>query len=295
VKKQGIMRNPIRRNRNIGTAKQGYGQNNRLTIPQISTQSLQFYERLGEYTKRYKDINGNRFEFVIEATRDKVNHACTVDDLAEMIRHIPPTDYGDLNLIVLRQPKRKEENLSSVWGRLIYYYEFEGNFRPAVIIEAMDCEQRLKLPKKLSVDDQKELERLRKDGHQFTVTKRHFIANYNIENVRNTQLYRTLPHEFGHYIHYHKIVLKPLKKMKKELDKLDAQIDGNDTAATNPLFTKWDEMDDAYRTKIEENEKKYFAIIKDEKEVFAHNYADKLIQKLEACEAIPFDRIEKKM
>ena len=289
------MRNPIRRNKNIGTAKQGYGQNNRLTIPQISTQSLRFYERLGEYTKTARDINGNRFEFVIEATREKVNHACTVDDLAEMIRHIPPADYGDLNLIVLRQPKRKEENLASVWGRLIYHYEFEGDFRPAVIIEATDCKRTFKWTKKLSVDDQKELDRLKKDGHEFVTTKRHFIANYNIKNVRNTQLYRTLPHEFAHYIHYHNVVIKPLEKMKKVLDKLDIQIDGNDTTETNPLFSKWEEMDDAYRAKIEENEKKYFAIIKDEKEVFAHNYADKLIRKLKACEAIPFDRIEKKI
>ena len=288
------MRNPIRRNKNIGTAKQGHGQNNRLTIPQISTQSLWFYERLSEYTKTARDINGNRFEFVIETTREKVNHACTVDDLAEMIRHIPPADYGDLNLIVLRQPKRKEEKLASVWGRLIYWYEFEGDFRPAVIIEATDCKRTFKWTKKLSVDDQKELKRLKKDGHEFVTTKRHFIANYNIENVRNTQLYRTLPHEFAHYIHYHNVVIKPLEKMKKALDKLDIQIDDNDTTETNPLFSKWEEMDDAYRAKIEENEKKYFAIIKDEKEVFAHNYADKLIRKLKACESIPFDRIEKK-
>lgn len=287
------MRNPIRRNRNIGTAKQGHGQNNRLTIPQISSQFLRFYERLGEYTKTSRDINGNRFEFVIEATRENVHHACTVDDLAEMIRHIPPADYGDLNLIVLRQPKRKEENLALVWGRLIYYYEFEKNLRPAVIIEAVDCKRTFKWPKKLALDDQKELDRLRKDGHQFTTTKRHFIANYDIDNVRNTQLYRTLPHEFGHYVHYHTVVIKPLKKMKAELDKLETQIGGNDTATTNPLFTKWDEMDNAYLAAIEQNEKKYFAIIKDEKEVFAHNYADKLIQKIETCGAIPFDRIEK--
>jgi len=286
------MRNPIRRNKNIGTAKQGYGQNNRLTIPQVSTQSLQFYERLGEYTKTYRDINGNRFEFVIEATREKVNHACTVDDLAEMIRHIPPADYGDLNLIILRQPKRKEENLALVWGRLIYYYEFEKSFRPAVIIEATDCERTLKWPKKLSVDDQKELDRLRKDGHQFVTTKRHFIANYDIENVRNTQLYRTLPHEFGHYIHYHNVVIKPLKKMKAELDKLDAEMPECNTT-TKSWYKKWLKMLDEYTAQLEQNEAKYFAIIKDEKEVFAHTYADKLIQKLEACEAIPFDRIEK--
>jgi len=32
--------------------------------------------------------------------------------------------------------------------------------------------------------------------------KRYFISDYDLEKVRNTQLYRTLLHEFGHYIYY---------------------------------------------------------------------------------------------
>jgi len=176
---------------------------------------------------------------------------------------------------------------------LIYSYKFERDFRPAVVIEAVDCKRTLKWPKKLSVDDQKELDRLRKDGHEFVTTKRHYIANFNINNVRNTQLYRTLPHEFGHYIHYHNVVIKPLKEMKAALDKLDTEMPENCTRATKSWYKKWLKMHDSYDVQFRENEAKYFAIIKDEKEVFAHNYADKLIQKLEACEAIPFDRIEK--
>lgn len=273
------MRNPTRRNKNIGTSKQGYGQNNRLKIPDRYSDSFVFYERLGKYTKTYREINGNRFEFVIEETREGVRHACTVDDLAKMIRHIPPADYEDLNLIVLRQPTRKQETLSSVWGRLIYSYEFENDYRPAIILEAMDCERAMKWSKKLTPNDKKELDRLRKDGHPIVEGKRFYTAVYEVENVRNTQLYRTFPHEFGHYVHYLNVVVKPLEKMKAKLDKLDAQIDDEDTAETNPLFLKWEKMDEEYDAQVQKNRDKYFSISSAEKETFAHNYADKLIKK----------------
>jgi len=38
------MKNPIRRNRNIGTAKQGFGQNNKLKIPSPFGTLQAFYE-----------------------------------------------------------------------------------------------------------------------------------------------------------------------------------------------------------------------------------------------------------
>ena len=38
--------NPVRRNRNFGTAKHGHGQDNELTIPQPADTLRSFYERL---------------------------------------------------------------------------------------------------------------------------------------------------------------------------------------------------------------------------------------------------------
>ena len=69
--------------------------------------------------------------------------------------------------IVLRQPKRKEQIISSVWGRLIYLYEFEKEDFPAIILESIDKDSRLIWSKKLSVDERKEFERLKNDGHIF--------------------------------------------------------------------------------------------------------------------------------
>ena len=285
------MRNPTRRNRNIGTAKQGYGQDNKLVVPYPSVVMKSFFERLGEYKTIEKIINGHKFRFVVEKTRQNSFHACTIEDIEQIINQIPKEDYGELELIILRQPKRKEENLKSAWGRLIYSYEFEGDYWPAVIIEAVDLEASFKWTKKLSVDSQKEIERLKKDGHKFKMGKRFYEAEYEIENIRSTQLYRTLPHEFGHYVHYLKVVKRPLADIKNQLNRLGAQIDDNDTSETNPLYDKWESLDDEYYKSVEELVEKYFSIPSSEKEVFAHSYADKLKENLTLRGIVPYTRI----
>lgn len=257
---QTKMLNPTRRNRNIGTAKQGYGQDNKLVVPYPAVEMKYFYERLGEYKVVERKINNHKFKFIVEETRENSFHACTIDDLEKIISEIPKEDYGDLELIVLRQPTRKEENLKSVWGRLIYSYEFENEHFPAIIIEAIDLERNFKWSKKLSIESQKELERLKEDGHKIIMGKRYFEAEYEIKNIRATQLYRTLPHEFGHFVHYLNVVEKPEKP---------------------------DEEYDAW----EKRWNKYHSLPSSEKESFAHSYADKFKSDLETKNIIPFDRI----
>lgn len=284
------MFNPTRRNRNIGTAKQGFGQDNSLVIPRPLEPFREFYERLDNYSIEYRTINSHEFVFITEETRKDSAHACTIRDISEIIKNIPKADYGDLRFIVLRQPKRKEEIESSVWGRLIYSYEFESDYFPAIILEAQSRDKRLKWSRKLGIDAQKELQRLKEDGHKFSEDKRYLTADYNINAIRNTQLYRTLIHEFGHYAHYLKVVKRPLLKLKSELDNLDLKISDNDTSETNPLFDKWDQLDDEYNKRVEELEKEYFSIPTKEKEVFAHNYAKKLKNHLIEKGAIPFEK-----
>ncbi len=285
------MINPIRRNRNIETAKQGYGQDNKLVVPYPAVEMKLFYERLGEYKTVEKIINGHKFKFVVEKTRRSSFHSCTIADIEQMLTQIPKEDYGELELIILRQPTRKEENLKPVWGRLIYSFEFENDYLPALIIEAVDLEGSFKWSKKLCIDSQKELERLKQDGHKIILGKRFYEAEYKIDAIRSTQLYRTLPHKFGHYVHYLKVVKHPLLALKKEMDLLDRQIGNNDTSETNPLFDKWDSLDDKYNKEAEKLEKQYFSIPSNEKEVFAHSYADKLKESLQHFRTIPFERI----
>jgi ABC-type Zn uptake system ZnuABC Zn-binding protein ZnuA len=181
--------------------------------------------------------------------------------------------------------------LQSVWGRLIYSYEFEDDFFPAVIVEAVDLTRSMKWSKKLDVDDQKELQRLKDDGHPLEMGKRFHEAPYRIENIRATQLYRTIPHEFGHYVHYLEVVIRPLSKLKAELVVLDKQIADDDTSESNPLFDQWNALDDNYREEIDRLEDLYHVIPSAEKEVFAHAYAYKFKAELTAKGIIPFDRI----
>jgi hypothetical protein len=251
--------NPTRRNRNIGTAQQGYGQHNQLSIPDPYLNSLSFYERLGAYEKIIRVINGHTFMFIIEAPGAYSRHACSIEDVARMISYIPPTDYGDLKFIVFRQPKRKEELLSTSWGRLIYSYEFEGNYYPAIILEAADYKRKMKWKRSLCIEDQHELERLKADGHQFVADKRCFTATLEEEHVRNTQLYRTLPHEFGHYVQYLEIVERPFMEGETE-----------------------EESD--RRTFV------YSRLSKECKEKYAHQYADRLIKVLGKAQLIPFQQ-----
>ena len=249
--------NPARRNRNIGTAKQGYGQNNKLTIAGPCGTLSSFYERLVHYKKIEQIINGHDFLFIVEQTRRDSKHSCSVNDITKIIQHIPQRDYGDLKYIILRQPKRKEEIVAPAWGRLIYSYEFEGKNLPAIMLDAVDFTQKLKWPARLSVDSQKELNRLRDDGHKIANDGRHFVAPYELENVRNTQLYRTLLHEFGHYVHYLESVERPAK--------------------TDESYESWEKRYD-----------KYFQIPTSEKEEYAHRYADALKMELISKKIIPF-------
>lgn len=257
------MYNPTRRNKNIGTKNQGHGQDNKLTISSPYGNLKSFYEKLTDYQKEIRIINNHEFIFVVEKTRKNSTHPCSVNDIQRIIEQIPVKDYGELKFIILRQPKRKEEILSPVWGRLIYSYDFEGDYYPAIILDAIDTEKQLLWSKKQTIEDQQEFERLKADGHIFTETKRNFIAELIPETARNTQLYRTLPHEFGHYVHYLDIVERPGGNINDDID-YDAQ------------------------------EKKmdfYFRISKSEKEKFAHTYAEKFKNKLIEDQQIPFESV----
>jgi hypothetical protein len=254
------MWNPIRRNRNLGTSRQGHGQNNKLTIPRPCIVSKDFYERLDSYYKVERVINDHQFTFVIEATRHSCQHACSIMDIERIVENIPFNDYGDLKFIVFRQPKRKEEILSPVWGRLIYSFDFEDNFYPAIIIEAVDYSKKISWNRSQTPENKREFDRLKMDGHHFLEGKKAFSAFFKIDNVRNTQLYRTLIHEFGHYKQYLEIVERP----------------GHE----DEDFEEW-----------EKRNEKYLKISKSEKERFAHKYADELLKKLKEKNIVPFDRI----
>ena len=237
------MKNPTRRNRNIGTKKQGYKRQSRFDIPWSWHDWRMFYEKLTEYKKVKRSINGYDFTFIVEKTKKGYFHACTIDDLEYLLHYIPSVYYQDLRTIILRQPKKKEVIFSPLWGALVWYYQLDSEKPGSVILlESLKQNGKMFWPKKSSVDDQKELHRLRNDGIELTETKRHFETILTVEKIRNVQLYRTLLHEIGHYYQF---------------------LTNRDTFDRIPTA---------------------------EREVFAHQFADKLREKLRDEKIIPFSR-----
>lgn len=255
--------NPIRRNRNIGTSKSGHGQNNRMTIPEVAHGSHAFWERIETAQEVSRKVSGRRVRFFVQSTRVDCIHACTVDDIAHLISLVPLSDWEGIHAIVLRQPHRKEETLASAWGRLSYSAELVNSqgkvvyAGPAITLEAVNPSRPLKFGKSLSVDSASELNRLVSDGHQLR-RDRHHTLDLSLESCRATQLYRTIPHELGHWVDFLEKVERP--------SVADESVD--------------------YASLLD----RYHGRATREKESFAHAYAERLRTHLLATSAIPFPR-----
>lgn len=193
-----------RRNKNIGTAQSGRSQNNRMTIPErwIGDKWIQFHEKLNNPVTSERIINGHEIMFLIEPVQPGFFHACTPDDIVQVLKLLPQKHIEGIDLIVLRQPKRKERILQPVWGRLLYWTEIQRYSGVAVHIEAQAVDGISYWSKSLAPENFQELERLEEDGHQVISEARRYVIQMTAESIRATQLYRTLPHEVGHYVDY---------------------------------------------------------------------------------------------
>ncbi|MBF2029096.1 MAG: hypothetical protein IGS48_20440 [Oscillatoriales cyanobacterium C42_A2020_001] len=193
-----------RRNRNIGTAKSGHGQNNQMQIAEghKGGQYPFFYEDLENPVVLSRTIGDREVTFLVEPVQPGFLHACTPDHIAQVLRLLPSNHTKCIDFVVLRQPKRKEYLLESVWGRMCYWVEIHQYSGVAIYLEAQPINEIKRWRKSLLPDDVRELERLAQDGHQVIVERRHYAVYTNLESVRATQLYRTLPHEVGHYVDY---------------------------------------------------------------------------------------------
>ena len=250
--------NPVRRNRNIGTKKSGLGQDNRLKVSWAWADDRIFYERLVNPIEIEIEVNGVNTHVIVEPTLKGFSHSCTIDDICRVLELIPTAHIEDISAFVLRQPKRKEQILKPVWGRLVYWSNVCGHSGPMIYLEAQNENKPLKWTKSLTPDMASELNRLRKDGYSINADKRSHIIKGTLKTIRNTQLYRTLPHEIGHYVDYLTKVEHP------SLEDPDS----------------WSMLDDKYHSRPHK-----------ERESFAHRYADEfLLQRLDDRQ-LPFDRI----
>jgi hypothetical protein len=255
------LRNPTRRNRNIGTAKQGHGQNNELVIPEA--EGLYWLDRIGEFNLEQREIAGRSVSFIVENTRPGCVHPCSVSDVAHALGALPASDWAGLDTFVFRQPTRKQLVLSPTWGRLRYYAEIKTTKGrslakgPALYLDAVDLAKPIKWSTSLDAEDTQELERLKADGHEVQRSNREHAISVTAFSARNTQLYRTLLHEVGHWFDWLSKVEEP--------------------AARGGEF--------------DELERSYFARPRAEREAFAHRYADAQRSRLQNDGTFPFESL----
>lgn len=199
-----------RRNRHQGAAGRGHGSDNRMVIPSVRSElgaiSWRSWpglpvQRVGAHRTVYREIAGKRWTFVVEPTSAGAWHACSVDDLARMLSLIPADDHEGLDLVILHQPTRKYRQLDGAWGQLCYSVELGRREGAAIVLHAFPAGASWSWGRGrgLTPDDHQELERLRQDGQEITRRGRKLTIHATWQAVRNTQLYRTLPHEIGHW------------------------------------------------------------------------------------------------
>jgi hypothetical protein len=248
---------PARRNRNIGTARSGHGLANRLVIPGSRNDPRNFWEKLHDPVC----VEAGGFTLLVEPCLPGFVHPVTVDDALRVLGLFPSKDVARIRTLVFRQPTRKQRILSCVWGRLVYFATFRGGGGPAVILEAQEPAGQLEWPRSLAPDDADEIDRLRQDGHEITLGRRSWSIRMRLESIRATQLFRTLPHEIGHYVHYDR--------------------DVRQQAADDP----------GERLRLE---KAYFGKPRREHEDFAHRYAQEFAEKWTRARRLPFERLADK-
>lgn len=180
---------------------------------------------------------------------------------------LPADDYVTLAAVVLRQPKREEEILHPCWGRMVGYANIgrpqDGTAAgPVVMLEAMKPDRVWWLDKSMGPAAAAEAERLAQDGHKLIWEQGRIRVESTIEATRATQLYRTLPHEIGHMVDYATKV--PDVDESKGIS-IDRHI----------------ELSERFRQRPSQ-----------EREAFAHRYADEFRVRMMALGLIPFSRIE---
>jgi hypothetical protein len=172
----------------------------------------------------------------------------------EVLKLLPQADREGVELIVFRQPKRKERIFSPVWGRMAYWAEIGKHSGVTVVIEAQPLDYSYTLTKSLVPLFAKELDLLREDGHSIVTGRKAIEVTCPPEAIRNTQLFRTLPHEIGHHRDFEEKVIRP-------------ENDGGD----------WQTLRDLY-----------FARPQREREEFANRYAHNAMAPFREQDIVPF-------
>lgn len=251
---------PTRRNRNFGTSKSGYSANNELTIPEKWVDCKIFWERLANPVCCPIEIGDHKITLLVEPPRKGSLHASTPHDLIKVLGLIPMEHLKEIEIVVFRQPTRKEEMLNPVWGRFAYYADLGRFSGSGIYLESVSNNTVIKWGNRITPMQKKELDLLEADGHDIQKVKRGYEIHTSPRSVRTTQLFRTVPHEIGHSVDFLKNSLNP---------SIDA-----------PTEAESDYIDAAFNSKPSRD-----------KEEYANAYAREFYQRYSESGELPFEQI----
>lgn len=162
-------------------------------------------------------IGNEEVTFLYETPRSGFGYGCSPSDVTYVLEKIEENQSHFPDMIIFRQPTRKQAQQASVWGRFLYLATVGKHEGTAIVLEAQEFGSKLSWPKKLKVEDQLELKRLKEDGHVFRETKRGYFTLLTEIAVRNTILYRTLLHELGHFRQYQEHTEYPETRLSDDI------------------------------------------------------------------------------
>src|SRR3954451_10164299 len=207
-------RDPTRRNRKRGTPDfawrdRGEGMPS-FEIPWPEWEQRSPGERWTPQRVEEHTVHGRTLRIVVERPLSGWVHACVPEDVVEVLGRLPAPDTEGLGLVVLLQPKRKEDMLRPVWGRIHWTSRFRGYAGPAVTLAALDLRRPvLRWSRSLWPEGQDELDRLRTAGFVITEGRREYGIRLEPVALRRWQRERTLPHEVGHWVDFRRRVIEP--------------------------------------------------------------------------------------
>lgn len=202
------MYNAVKRNRNIGTKKSGFKKQSNYKIPDKFLS-----ESYSKADKSQVFVHNRPITFYIDKLKNGYDHACTIEEVISVLNQLPAEDVCGIKNIYFHQPSRKKEIFTPMWGSLRYYAG--PNFSPIIIINAQKIPFVYKSNLEVIPFWKDELEFLKKNCESYTLTKRKHILVFQKEHIKQIQLYRTVPHEIGHWVDF-KMGMEDLPFEEKE-------------------------------------------------------------------------------
>ncbi len=214
------MRDPTRRNRNQGTAKQGHSKDTTFVVPQGREWWRSYAEGLVDYVHVERFVYGTPIQFLIEPVEAGYVHPCTPDDVVYMLELLPAQAVEGpypLRGIVMRQAPKKENILNGCWGRFSPSVDLGPVDGAAIFLEAAVPWKTWQVPTKLSLEGQGEARRLDALLERLPGKGKGNRYKMGFAGLRRWVLYHTLIHEIGHWMDYRRMVVWPSERSEIEV------------------------------------------------------------------------------